>query len=102
MLKRTIILMVALILLGCGNPDIINGISDEKILEGKIVKKTGTGLFLELIGESQKISDKISAEVEDDMMLADVEEGQRIKVWYDHIRESYPPQTRGLKVEVLE
>lgn len=35
-------------------------------------------------------------------MLADIEEGQTVKVWYDQIRESYPPQTRGLKVEVLE
>lgn len=102
MLKRTIILMAALILLGCGNPDIMDGISDDKIIEGKIIEITGNGLFLELIGESQKISDKISVEVEADKMLADIEEGQTVKVWYDQIRESYPPQTRGLKVEVLE
>ncbi|MGF2616143.1 DUF3221 domain-containing protein [Rossellomorea aquimaris] len=28
-----------------------------------------------------------------------LQEGQQIKVWYDYIRESNPPQTRALKVE---
>jgi hypothetical protein len=95
------IIMMAFVFLGCSQPEVMDGLSDDKVLEGKIVELTGNELFLELIGDSQKFSDKISVSVEDEKILADLEEGQLVKVWYDQIRESYPPQTRGLKVEKL-
>ena len=78
------------------------GISDNKIIKGKVVKKINKEVFLELIGDSKNISDKISVGIEDEKMLINIEEGQNVLVWYDYIRESYPPQTKGLKIEHMD
>lgn len=102
MLKRTPWFILILLLIGCTNPPINTGISDDKLLEGIVSEKTTNGVLLELVGESLHISDKIHVSVEDKEMLADIIVGQQVRVWYDVIRESYPLQTQALRLELVE
>ena len=102
MLKRTPWFIVILLLFGCTNSPINTGISDDKILEGIVVEKTTGGVLLELVGESLTISDKVYVGVEDKEMIVEISEGQQVRVWYDLIRESYPPQAQALKIEEVE
>lgn len=112
MLRMTSFLLIisSLILLtfGCSNnnqceneqkdTNINLGLSENKFIHGKVLKKDKV-VILELIGDSKIISDKIIVSVEDGKMLGDIEEGEEILVWYDFVRESYPPKTRGLKIK---
>ncbi|SEN50216.1 Protein of unknown function [Mesobacillus persicus] len=102
MLKRTPWFILIMLLIGCSNPPINNGISNDTTLEGIVIEKTTNGAFLELVGESSHISNKIHVSVEDNEMLADIIEGQHVRVWYDVISESYPPQTQALRLELIE
>ncbi|WP_066050712.1 hypothetical protein [Robertmurraya korlensis] len=77
-------------------------LSDKKIIQGKILEINSTSVFLELMGDSKNISNTIRVSVGDEKMLDNLVEEQHILVWYDYIRESYPPQTRGLKIEQFD
>lgn len=83
-----------------GHVNINYGISDDKIIRGKVVKKETNEILLETNGESMNISGTIIVNLEE-KILANIEEGQDIIVWYDYIRESYPAQTRGLKIDAV-
>ncbi len=79
----------------------ILGISDNKILSGKVIKKRKNEITLKgtddpIIGEGI-----IWVKVDDENLLADIKKGQHVTVWYDNIRESNPPRTKGLKIEVV-
>jgi hypothetical protein len=99
------IFSVIIFTFGCSNVNshhhaqVDREISDNKIIEGRILKINSKGVFLELMGDSKNISDTIRISVEDEEMLDNLVEEQVILVWYDYIRESNPPQTRGLKIE---
>ncbi|MCR8849359.1 YobA family protein [Rossellomorea sp. SC111] len=97
------ILIVTLLLLSCEKQELIDDhISDKKIIHGKVLEKRNQGMTLELTGESKKrYSEKIHVSVPDKKMLEPIEEGQNISVWFDIIRESNPPQTKALKVEII-
>jgi hypothetical protein len=77
-------------------------LSDKKIIQGKILEINPTSVLLELMGDSKNISDTIRVSVGDEKMLDNLVVEQHILVWYDYIRESYPPQTRGLKIEQFD
>lgn len=76
-------------------------LSDNKILQGKIIEVRPKGVTLQLIQESKEFADTIRVGVEDEKLLFNLKEEQYILVWYDYIRESNPPQTRGLKIELI-
>ncbi|MFI8684542.1 DUF3221 domain-containing protein [Rossellomorea sp. NPDC077527] len=99
---RIFILLITILLLGCQDQELVNNhLSDDKILHGNVLEKHSNGLTLALTGESkEKYSDIISVSVPDEGMIKLVKEGQSLSVWYDFIRESNPPQTRALKVEI--
>ncbi|WP_096187347.1 DUF3221 domain-containing protein [Evansella halocellulosilytica] len=75
------------------------GISDEKVLSGEVIKKRRKEITLKVTSDFMMPDGTIWVTVEDKSMLADIKKGQKVNVWYDYIRESNPPQTRGLKIE---
>ncbi|MUK88299.1 DUF3221 domain-containing protein [Ornithinibacillus sp. L9] len=81
-------------------PSIEFGISDNKVLSGEVIKKRKKEITLEVSGDSIIGEGTIWVKVDDENMLVDIKKGQKVNVWYDYIRESYPPQTTGLKIEV--
>ncbi|MEB1808378.1 MAG: YobA family protein [Bacillaceae bacterium] len=112
------LLVVTLLMMGCSDgTDIENtnnneykeaisntnnslfGISDDKVLSGEVIKKSRKEITLEITSDSIISEGTIWVIVEDKSMLADITKGQKVNVWYDYIRESNPPQTRGLKIE---
>lgn len=84
------------------NPDdsIIYGISDNKVLSGEVVKKRMKEITLEGNGDSIIGDGTIRVKVDDKNMLSNIKKGQKVNVWYDYIRESNPPQTKGLRIEI--
>jgi Protein of unknown function (DUF3221) len=97
------VLLITILFLGCEDQELIyDNMSDNKILHGKVMEKRSQGMTLELSGESKKrYSEKIHVSVPDKWMMELIEEGQNLSVWFDMIRESNPPQTRALKVEII-
>ncbi|MGI8386950.1 hypothetical protein [Robertmurraya sp. P23] len=97
------ILSLIICTVGCSNnsqhENARDELSDQKIIQGRILTIHSKGVFLELMGDSKNISDTIRVSVEDEKMLDNLVEEKDILVWYDYIRESNPPQTRGLKIE---
>ncbi|MFV8829561.1 DUF3221 domain-containing protein [Alkalihalobacterium sp. APHAB7] len=75
------------------------GISDDKVLNGEVIKKRRKEVTLKVTSDSIISDGTIWVIVEDKSMLADITKGQKVNVWYDYIRESNPPQTSGLKIE---
>ncbi|MDE5416167.1 DUF3221 domain-containing protein [Alkalihalobacterium chitinilyticum] len=75
------------------------GISDDKVLSGEVIQKRRKEITLKVTSDSVISDGTIRVIVEDKSMLADITKGQKVNVWYDYIRESNPPQTRGLKIE---
>lgn len=98
------ILLVSTLLLGCKDQDLAyNHMSDNKILHGKVLEKRSKGMILELTGESKdRYAETIRVAVPDENMIKLIEEGQGLDMWYDFVRESDPPQTRALKVEIID
>lgn len=84
-----------------GDININNELSENKFIRGKVIEKENKRVFLELIGDSKYISKTIRVSVSDEKILANIEVGQEILVWFDYIRESDPPQTRGLRIQHL-
>ncbi|MFA9558255.1 DUF3221 domain-containing protein [Evansella sp. AB-rgal1] len=78
------------------------GLSDHKILYGKVTKKRRNEIALKSIDDSKDFYNIIYVKVEDEKQLHSIRKGQNLAVWYDYIRESNPPQTKALKVEQLE
>ena len=78
----------------------IYGISDNKVLSGKVIKKRKKEITLKVSGDSIIGEGTIWVKVDDEDMLNDIKKGQKVSIWYDYIRESYPPKTKGLKIEV--
>ncbi|TYR99220.1 DUF3221 domain-containing protein [Rossellomorea vietnamensis] len=76
-----------------------NSFSQDKVLQGTIIEFSEKGFTLKLTGESKKVAKTIRVGLGGECSLNGLQEGQQIKVWYDYIRESNPPQTRALKVE---
>jgi Protein of unknown function (DUF3221) len=95
---RFLILLVTTLLLGCKDQDLAyNNMSDNKIL------KRSKGMTLELTGElKDRYAETIRVSVPDENMIKLIEEGQGLSVWYDFVRESDPPQTKALKVEIIK
>ncbi|RIW30375.1 DUF3221 domain-containing protein [Bacillus salacetis] len=93
---------LAPLMTGCSNEEEIidTGISDSKILQGKVLEEETNGLWIEPVNELEKWGDKVRVGFSDVQMTADVNEGQIINIWYDNIRESDPPQIHALKIEV--
>lgn len=79
---------------------IVFGISDNKVLSGEVIKKRKKEITLEGNGDSIIGDGTIWVKVDDENMLANIEKGQTVNVWFDYIRESNPPQTKGLKIEI--
>ncbi|WP_061809126.1 DUF3221 domain-containing protein [Rossellomorea vietnamensis] len=98
------ILLFSTLLLGCEDQDLAyDKMSDNKILNGKVLEKRSKGMTLTLTGESRdRYSERIRVSVRDENMIKLIEEGQELSVWYDFVRESDPPQTRALKVEIID
>jgi Protein of unknown function (DUF3221) len=78
----------------------VTGISDSKVLSGKVIKKRKKEIILKVSGDPVIGEGTIWVKVDDGNMLADIKKGQKVNVWYDYIRESNPPRTKGLKIEV--
>ncbi|MDX5475965.1 MAG: YobA family protein [Bacillaceae bacterium] len=107
------LLLVTLLIMGCSagadiettNEEIPNtnnslfGISDDKFLIGEVIRKRRKVITLKVSSDSIITDFTIWVFVEDKKKLADIKKGQSVNVWYDYIRESNPPQTRGLKIE---
>jgi Protein of unknown function (DUF3221) len=98
------ILLVSTLLLGCEDPDLAyDKVSDNKILYGKVLEKGSKGMTLALTGESRdRYSETIRVSVPDEHMIKLIEKGQDLSVWYDFVRESDPPQTKALKVDIIK
>ncbi|MCG7343963.1 YobA family protein [Sporosarcina sp. ACRSL] len=79
---------------------IVDGISDSKILSGEVIKKRRKEITLELSESSSIGKGEIWIKVDDESTLDNIKKGQQVSVWYDYIRESNPPKTKGLKIEV--
>ena len=79
---------------------IIFGISDNKVLSGNVIKKRKKGITLEGDGDSIIGDGTILVSVDEGKILTNIKKGQKVNVWYDYIRESYPPKTMGLKIEI--
>ncbi|CAN7549761.1 DUF3221 domain-containing protein [Rossellomorea sp. LjRoot5] len=97
------ILLVSTLLLGCEDQDLAyDKISDNKTLNGKVLEKRSKGITLALAGESRgRYSETIRVSVQDENMIKLIEEGQDLFVWYDFVRESDPPQTTALNIEII-
>jgi Protein of unknown function (DUF3221) len=85
--------------------------SDEKISKGSVVegyvsKRLSTRGFLLEVTKGDLMFDKgtlINIAVDNETMLDSLEEGQNVLVWYGgDILESYPSQTKGLKIEIID
>lgn len=97
------ILLVSTLLLGCEDHDLAyDSMSDNKILNGKVLEKRSKGMTLALTGESRdRYSETIRVSVPDEEMIKLIEEGQDLSLWFDTIRESNPPQTKALKIKII-
>lgn len=100
---RFLILLVSTLLLGCEDHELaFDSMSNNKILNGKVLEKRSKGMTLALTGESRdRYSETIRVSVPDEEMIKLIEEGQDLSVWFDIIRESNPPQTKALKIKVI-
>ncbi len=125
--SRTIkVLMLSFLLFGltsCNNEptndsgiEDVNKISDKKIIEG-YVKEIESGSYLVISDPNMDIDDinnlstqELIDKYENEYIIStNVKEhkeimvtGAHVKIWYDYIRESNPPRTKILKLEVIE
>jgi hypothetical protein len=98
------LISLALSLTGCSNSEeeMNMGMTDSKILQGKVLKKESNELWIEPVSDLKRWGDMVIVGFPNGQMTADAEEGQIVDIWYDYIKESDPPQTNGLKIEVVD
>lgn len=106
---RTFIFFITLFLLtSCSSDpykndeDLADGYSENRFIVGYLIEKNENSLTLELTGDSTSISDIIIVYFDEELIQEDFKEGQKLTVWYDMIRESYPPQTKAFKIQIEE
>ncbi|MBN6206167.1 DUF3221 domain-containing protein [Ralstonia pickettii] len=75
-------------------------IFDNNTLTGEIIEIENDIFLLDVNDEGKNIADTIWVTVEDAKKLNDLQIGQNVSIWFNMIRESYPPQTDALKIEI--
>jgi|GEM_PF-4544876 len=105
MVKR---LFMLLFLLGCLTGCTINTLSDhefdalseDKIIEGRVIEIKKNNLILSIDEGSNWGSGEIHVSTQEAKTEENITKGQNLKIWFSYIRESYPPQTNALKIEI--
>ena len=112
MKKNVIFLFIlsSLLLAGCGKGDYntdhdedsssLDEFSDNSVLTGEITEINNNAFHLDVNEAGQNIADTIWVTVEDADTMSEIQIGQHVSIWFDMIRESYPPQTDALKIEI--
>lgn len=75
-------------------------ISDNNVLTGEIIEIENEMIFLDVNDDEKYIADTIWVTVKDSEKLNDLQIEQNVSIWFNMIRESYPPQTDALKIEI--
>ncbi|MGX6444385.1 DUF3221 domain-containing protein [Neobacillus sp. K501] len=81
-------------------------INDEAVVEGEVTKLLSeNGFLLEVTKGNSSFAEGtlVNISINNETIVNSLEEGQNVRVWHGgKILESYPPQTKGLKIEIID
>lgn len=105
MMKRLFMFLVLhLCLTGCTIDSLdkheVEALSDDKFIEGRVIEINKNNLMLLIDEGSNWGSGEIHVSFQETKTKENITKGQNLKVWFDYIRESYPPKTNALKIEI--
>ncbi|WP_172371976.1 DUF3221 domain-containing protein [Sporosarcina jiandibaonis] len=108
-MRMFIVILLLIFLTGCaGNPTPTEqetpdyaAYSENKFIEGEVVSKRINSFTMVDDMTNGKIIVTMYDE-NDKKSMKSVKRNERVRVWFDHLRESNPGQTRAHRVEIIE